>query len=246
VKLDPVWVPSCGVNLAGLHYQPEDRHKNLTVVLSHGFTSGKYSMDGLASYLCNNGYPCLTFDAIGHKLGASGGSMDRIEQAAEGVQDAVSWVRTNCTTDGIVLVGHSMGAAASIQAAAWDRALSSADRGPQKIVGLISICMGIGPERGFESVAGASMLAAREDHVTGAPAIDLLKGLNRLIAAAPALDGFACLVIAAKSDILLPVSSVEQLCSQLGENAELKVIEAMHLDAPDRSRGAIARWMEQR
>src|SRR2546421_12047575 len=93
----------------------------MALLFAHGFSSGKYSMDSLAGYLAARGYEGWTFDFVGHKLGGSGGEMRTAQQAAENLRDALAWVRGHSEAREICLIGHSMGAAAALQVAAWER-----------------------------------------------------------------------------------------------------------------------------
>ena len=69
LRLETVTIRGRASDLAGLRYLPEGNRRSIGVVLAHGFTSGKYSLDGLANYLATRGYEALTFDFVGHKLG---------------------------------------------------------------------------------------------------------------------------------------------------------------------------------
>src|SRR5690348_1620861 len=99
--------------------------------MAHGFTSGKYSMDSLANYLATRGFEALTFDFVGHKLGCSGGEMVTIAQAPANLADVLHWFRGVTEAERIVLVGHSMGAAAALATAAWE----IAERATPELIG---------------------------------------------------------------------------------------------------------------
>ena len=198
-------------------------------------------MDTLAGYLAGRGYETLTFDLVGHKLGATGGEMERTEQAAENMRDALAWMRRQTRAEKIVMVGHSMGAAAALQTAAWERQ----EPGIPPLVGLICLCMGLEPARGFDGQIGKAMLAQRSDYVAGAPPLQLLTGLDRLLEAAREIGDLSTLLIAAKQDVLLTVERVEALAARIGPGAAVTVLETTHLEAPDKSRGAIANWLDR-
>lgn len=240
MKLETVRIPAEGATLASLHYVPEGRRKNTALLYTHGFTSGKTSLDTLAGYLAGRGYAGLTFDLIGHKLGGTGGEMHRTLQAAENLRDALTWLRGHVETERIVLVGHSMGAAAGFQAAAWERARP----GNPPLAGIVSLCMGLEPAVGFESQIGRAMLAQRRDYVAGAPALELLTGLNTLVLSAAEIGDLPALFLAARQDVLISVARVEALAALAGANASVVVLDAAHLDAPDRSRATIIQWLE--
>lgn len=227
--------------LAGLRYVPVGRAKRLVVVLAHGFTSGKYSLDSVAAFLAGRGHECVTFDVVGHKLGCTGGYMEHIGQAAENLRQTMAWIRANGSAESIAIIGHSMGAAAAVQVAAWEAASPNAAR---PLLGIACVCMGVNPTAGFDTVLGASMLKQRADYVQGTPAKELLSGLNDMLESANELGSLPVLLIAARSDVLLPVANVELLGERIGATADLRVIDAMHLDAPDRSRGLLLNWLE--
>lgn len=242
MKLENVRIPAEGVTLSGLHYIPEGRVHSTAIIYTHGFTAGKYSLDTLAGYLAGRGYPGLTFDLVGHKLGGTGGEMRRTLQAAENLRDALLWVRGHLDIARVVLVGHSMGAAAGVQVAAWEQQTP----GMPPLAGIVGLCMGLEPARGFESHIGRAMLAQRRDYVAGAPPLELLQGLSGLLASAPQIGDLPALFIAARQDVLVPVARVEALAELAGANASVVALDAAHLDAPDRARATIIQWLEAR
>jgi len=240
VKLESVRIPAEGATLTGLHYVPEGRVKSTAIIYTHGFTSGKYSLDNLAGYLAGRGYPGLTFDLIGHKLGGTGGEMHRTLQAAENLQDALTWVRARLEVTQIVLAGHSMGAAAGVQVAAWERLRP----GTPPLAGIVGMCMGMEPSVGFETHIGRAMLAQRRDYVAGAPPLELLQGLDTLVLSAAEIGDLPALFIAARQDVLIPPARIEALAALAGSQAAFVALDAAHLDAPDRSRATIIQWLE--
>jgi pimeloyl-ACP methyl ester carboxylesterase len=118
VKLEVVSIPDGESRLSGLRYVPEGSAQPVALLYAHGFTAGKYSLDGLANYLAGRGYEGLTFDFVGHKLGCSGGEMHHLSQATDNLAAALAWLRRSTQAARIVLIGHSMGAAVSLDYAA--------------------------------------------------------------------------------------------------------------------------------
>lgn len=243
MKLEIVSLPGEEVNIAALHYIPEKDRQPTALLFAHGFTSGKYSLDLLASYMALKGYEGLTFDFVGHKLGATGGEMRHTDQAVSNLKDALVWLRHNTQAAHVVLVGHSMGAAASLAVAAEECSPSS-DPALPHLAGLVCMCMGLEPSKGFTGAIGRAMLTQRSDYVAGAPALQLLKELETLVLAADEIDALPALFIAARQDVLIPVERVEALAARVGTSASVVVIEASHLEAPDRSRAALIHWLE--
>jgi pimeloyl-ACP methyl ester carboxylesterase len=233
---------------------PHGDRRDIALILAHGFTSGKYSMDNLASYLAARGYEALTFDFVGHKLGCSGGNMETMGQAPGNLSDALTWLRGVTEAKRIVLVGHSMGAAAALVTAAWDatRRASPALIGKADpsgaahvpLAGVVCMCMGMEPSRGFDSSLGQAMLDQRRDYVVGAPPLDLLREIDGLIESAAQVGSLPALFVAAKQDVLVSVDRVERL-AHLVPNSTVQVIDSSHLEAPDRSRPTIYGWLSR-
>ena len=240
MRLEIVSIPSGEVSLSGLLYLPDGEARSTALLFAHGFTSGKYSLDGLANYLTGRGYIGLTFDFVGHKLGGSGGEMHTIVQAAENLRDALHWLRNHTEVEKVVLIGHSLGAAVTLQVAAWEQE----SPGQPPLAGIACLCMGNDPARGFDSLIGQKMLQQRQAYVAGTPALQLLQAIPTLLPTNQQLADLPVLFIAAKQDVLVSVNRVEALSQQVGTNASFVVVESSHLEAPDRSKAALSQWLE--
>jgi pimeloyl-ACP methyl ester carboxylesterase len=199
-------------------------------------------MDGLANYLAGHGYIGVTFDFVGHKLGASGGEMRHITDAAENLRDALHWLRTESKAENIVLIGHSLGGACAVQVAAWERQ-NPAVAGP-KLAGIVALCIGREPARGFDLPIGKKMQEMRQDYVSGAPVRTLMAELNEMVLSAREVGDLPALFVAAKQDVLIMPERIAALAEMVGPHTDFQAIEAQHLDAPDRARGLILQWLE--
>ena len=247
MKLQNVQIQTQGALLSALRYLPEGDMRPVALLFTHGFTSGKHSMDSLASYLAGKGFEGLTFDFVGHKLGGSGGELRSMEEAAENLHDTLKWLRANSNAERIVLVGHSMGAAAALRVAANEsKTLNQDPEAPltQPIAGIACICIGIDPFKGFEGEIGKAMLKQRSDYVAGASAETLLYELNVMVFSAREIGAIPALFIAAKQDVLVSAERVEALAA-LASNSVVVRIDSSHLEGPDRSRPALFQWLNQ-
>jgi pimeloyl-ACP methyl ester carboxylesterase len=242
MKLKSVQIPGEGDALAGLCYLPDGSMRPTALILAHGLTSGKYSLDSLAGYLAVNGYISLTYDCVGHKLGATGGALLRIEQVAENLRDALNWLRQERLAERFVLIGHSLGAAAALRVAAWEQMVKRAVP-LNDLAGIVCLCMGTEPTKGFESPIGKRMLEQRRDYVVGTPIARLVAQVEPMVArAVQELKPIPALFIAGKQDVLLAVERVAELAALVG--AEMVAIDSSHLETPDRAKGTILTWLQ--
>jgi len=117
--------------IAVLDYEP--RHpRGVTIVAGHGYAASKHSLDPLCSLLAGHGYRMLSLDFPGHKLGASEGRLDSLEDLTDAMAVVVAFARR--TYGGPILtLGHSMGAVTAVRVCSEDPA----------IAGTISIALGL-------------------------------------------------------------------------------------------------------
>ena len=239
MKLETVRIPGETIELAGLRYLPAAQTRDTALLFAHGFTSGKYSMDGLASYLAGRGYEGLTFDFVGHKLGGTGGELHAMAQIPANLSQALHWLKVHSTARRIVLVGHSMGAAAALAVAAAEGANNVC-----RLAGIACLCIGTDPSHGFHGLIGQTMLTQRADYIAGAPASELIRELDSLVLSARAMPPLPTLFIAARQDVLIPVVRVEALAA-LAPHSTLEILDTSHLEAPDRARASLLRWLQE-
>ena len=243
MKLETVCIPGGApgetIELAALRYIPETKIQDTALLFAHGFTSGKYSMDGLASYLAGRGYEGLTFDFVGHKLGATGGELHAMAQIPANLAQALNWLQIHSAARRIALIGHSMGAAAALAVAAGEGA-----KPESRLAGIACLCIGTDPSHGFHGLIGQTMLNQRADYIAGAPASELIRELDSLVLSARAIPPLPTLFIAARQDVLVPVSRVEALAA-LAPHSTLEVLDTSHLEAPDRARATLIRWLQE-
>jgi dienelactone hydrolase len=100
------------------------------VVLMHGFMSDSVMMSSLARRLAENGYAVLAIDAIGHGANRNPfvDTMSRANALRGNFKAAVDFLRDYDLVDGsrIVVMGHSMGAGATLDFATHEPGLSGA------------------------------------------------------------------------------------------------------------------------
>jgi len=234
VKLSRVTIAAPGATLAGILYAPDGTPRAQAVVLAHGYTASKETMDLLAGYLCGRGYSCVTFDFRGHKLGGSTGSMTGAEDALADLRAAADFARDRLGAPRLVLVGHSMGGLAALVVAA-ERADVSCS---------VAIAVGARPSHGFATPVGRALHVQRADYVEG---LDTEPHLAQLDAIVPRVTAVRCpaLVVAARSDVIVSVEDVRSLAG-LVPGAELVEVASGHQEAPERARGIVANWIASR
>jgi dienelactone hydrolase len=151
------------------------------VVLIHGFTGDRVLMSGLARRLAENGYAVIAIDVNGHgenRNPFNGGEADS-SSLRQNVKEAVEFLRSSNLVDEsrIVVMGHSMGAGATLDYATSDPSVKAAV--------MISGGWTLGPERPknalfifaqndpVEAIQDTSIALA--SHLAGVPQIELAK-----------------------------------------------------------------------
>lgn len=215
-----------------LVYTPDaNKDRNLTILMGHGFSVSKHHLDGLASYLCYFGYEVINIDFPGHKMGASRGKLEHPSQLIEALQLA-----RRCTDrDQIVLLGHSMGAAAAVRAATE----------MEETVGLVVLGMGANPTARFKDRVVTSTFE------WGALYVDELDGENFLSRIKEELlphmknVTVPSLVIGGTKDYIIPVEEVEKLAEMAQGANKVKLLGCNHSELPEAGKKDIRQWLEE-
>jgi len=174
-----LYLPGTGENPFFRIFPPPN--KPPAIVMVHGFTADRQFMSALARRVAQNGYAVLAIDVSGH--GANRNPFSAGEANQEGlrsdVKKAVDFLRSYQFVDGskIAVMGHSMGAGATLDYATVDPNL----KGVIMISGGFSLA---GPERpkdalfifaqndpGFIKEVSKEIAA----HLAGVPAVELGK-----------------------------------------------------------------------
>ena len=235
MRLQQQAIKSNSVLIAALTYTPEATSNLPIVVLSHGYTASKISLDLISSYLAQRGYPCISFDCRGHKLGNSGGSLDHFDETIEDLNNVVKWAMDFFSHNKVVLLGHSMGGLVSLYSAPLI----------ETAVATVAIAVGPKPTQGFQGPVGRAMLALRSDYVVGMEPIVLLESLSLLAQGIQYPFAIPSLFIAAKNDVLVKAEYLELMSQKAGPLSKYELIEGSHLDAADRARGTVANWLDR-
>ncbi|HSV72379.1 MAG TPA: alpha/beta fold hydrolase [Chthonomonadales bacterium] len=232
MRLTRVTIPSATASLSALLYEPVAPRVRACVTLAHGYTASKESLDLLAAYLCRKGFGCLTFDFRGHKLGGSGAMMESPADACDDLQAAATHTMAHFGQRSLLLVGHSLGALASLAVAEQLGA----------VAGVAAIAAGMRPSSGFDSKAGRALHEQRSDYVAGAPTEQFLAVLDGLAASVRRPQGLPALFVAARRDAFVHPASVRELAERTGGLHRYAEIDAGHADAPTKAGGVVARW----
>jgi fermentation-respiration switch protein FrsA (DUF1100 family) len=221
--------------VAVLEYEPR-RPRNVWIVTGHGYSSSKHNLDFLCNFLASHGYGVFSLDFPGHKLGASGGRLNGVEDLLDAMGAAVSHVRERFT-GAVYAMGHSMGAMTALFLAAED---------PQ-IAGTISITTGYGRPTSIEALQSKGVTDFRSSYVDGLALPDLVRGVDeRFARALPRLAGRPQLYVAASRDAMVSPRSVEDLYDRAPEPKTFITIESDHTYAGENARGEVLQWLNAR
>ncbi|MDP9017909.1 MAG: lysophospholipase [Candidatus Eremiobacteraeota bacterium] len=215
-----------------LAYQAR-RPRGVSLVAGHGYSSSKHNLDFLCGFLASHGFDVFSLDFPGHKLGASGGSLDASTDLVEAMQAVAQFARTQQDAP-VYAMGHSMGAMTALRVAATD----------SLIAGVIAIATGYGRPSALTALAGKASTDFRSSYVDGLSLPELLEDSDRsLDAALPALAGRPKLFIAAQADMMVNLASVRELYDRAPEPKSLEIIQSDHTYAAENSRSAVLQWL---
>ena len=218
--------------VAVLEYEAR-RAREVALVVGHGYSSSKQNLDGLCAFLASHGFSVYSLDFPGHKLGASGGRLERVEDLFEAMAAVVELARSRGSTT-VYTLGHSMGAATALCVAGRDPALA----------GAVSIATGHGRPSVLDALAARGVVDLRSSYVDGLTLPEVAAGWTReLDAALPRLAGRPTLFIAAERDAMVSRSSVEELFTHAAEPKTFVTVPSDHTFAGDNSRSAVLQWL---
>ncbi|MDQ2817422.1 MAG: lysophospholipase [Candidatus Eremiobacteraeota bacterium] len=234
VRIDRVSFPSAGGTVRGLFYH--SGAPATCVVLCHGYSSSKHNVDSLAFHLAADGFCALAFDFLGHKLGASEGTLARADDLVANALAGISWAARRSEVSRVIVGGHSMGAATAIGAALESPVVD----------GVIAMATALNRNRSFAEQPMLSGLANRTEYVDGPSADDITRAMDRLSARIGEIAPRPVLIIAGKRDSLVAPSSVQQLFDAAREPKAFELIDATHTDCAERARFAVVKWLRAR
>lgn len=232
MKLDLFRITGRRNEVAVLAYEPR-RSRNVWIVAGHGYSSSKQNLDLLCYFLASHGYGVFSLDFPGHKLGASGGRLDGLDDLLDATGTVVSHVRDR--HDGPVYVmGHSMGAMTAIFTAADD----------PTIAGAIAIATGFGRPTALDALREKGATDFRAAYVDGLPLPDLVRGVDEKFGEAlPKLAGRPQLYVAAERDAMVNTSSVEELYNRASDPKTFVTIASDHTYAAENARSEVLQWL---
>ncbi len=227
---------SAGANeIAILAYEAR-RPRGVTIVAGHGYSSSKQNLDSLCAFLASHGFAVYSLDFPGHKLGASRGRLNSVDDLLDAFATAVDLARESGATT-LYALGHSMGAVTALCAAARD----------PEIAGVISIATGFGRPAALAALAGRGVVDLRSSYVDGLTLTEAANAWDQLLPdALPRLSGRPSLFIAAESDGMVTAASVRELFERAPEPKSFASVPGNHTNAAENSRGAILNWLGAR
>ncbi|HEY6421573.1 MAG TPA: alpha/beta fold hydrolase [Candidatus Binataceae bacterium] len=175
------YLPGAANPFFTLFPKPVDQ-RPAAVVLVHGFMSDRQMMSALARRITQNGYAVLAIDVRGHGANRNPFYSDNFvapDALSPDIKAAVDFLRSSERVDGsrIVVMGHSMGAGATLEYATHDPGLRGAvmisggwHLGPERPKNALFIFAQHDPEEAIQQTSSA--IAA---HLAGVPQIDLGK-----------------------------------------------------------------------
>ena len=232
VKLDLLRVRGARNEVAVLRYEPR-RPRDVWIVAGHGYSSSKQNLDFLCYFLASHGYGVMSLDFPGHKLGASGGRLDGVDDLIDAMGSVVANMRETHAGP-LYAMGHSMGAMT---------ALFTAARDPQ-IAGMIAITTGFGRPSALDALREKGVTDFRAAYVDGLALPELVRGVDEMFETAlPQLAGRPQLYIAADRDAMVSRASVEGLYDRAHEPKTFVTIASDHTTAAENARSEVLQWL---
>lgn len=232
VNVDLLRVQTERHSVAVLAYEPR-RPRGVSIVAGHGYSSSKHNLDFLCSFLASHGYRIYSLDFPGHKLGASGGRLENIDDLIDAMGAVVRYAR-DCESGPTYAMGHSMGAMTALFTAARDA----------QVAGAISIATGYGRPSAVEALRGKGVTDFRSGYVDGISLPDLVAGVEPYFTdALPRLAGRPQLYVSAQRDAMVTPRSVADLFERACEPKELVSIDSDHTYAGEYARGEVLQWL---
>jgi len=232
VSIELVRVPLGAGELAVLRYAAR-RARNVSIVAGHGYSSSKHNLDFLCAFLSSHGFGVYSLDFPGHKLGASGGTLNGITDLVAAMDAVVAHALTAGEGPAYAM-GHSMGAMTAVLTAAQNA----------RIAGTIAIATGYGATSGIEALRSKGAVDFRSAYVAGIELAALLAGVeHRYDAALPRLAGRPQLYVAASRDAMVNRASVEELYRRAYEPKTFVTIDSDHTYAAENARSEVLQWL---
>ena len=220
--------------VAVLEYEPR-RPRNVWLVAGHGYSSSKHNLDFLCNFLASHGYGVFSLDFPGHKLGASGGHLNGVDDLVDAMRAVAVYVRERAKGP-VYGMGHSMGAMTALFLAAED----------ETIAGTISIATGYGRPSAIDVLQSKGVTDFRSSYVDGVTLPELVRGVDeRFARALPRLAGRPQLYVAASRDAMVSSRSVEDLYNRAPEPKTFITIESDHTYAGENSRAEVLQWLNE-
>ena len=226
---------AAGKPFAALDYEPR-RPRGVGLAVGHGYSSSKQNLDMLCAFLAGHGFNVVSVDFPGHKLGASGGRLESVDDLFATLAAALAHVRERYTPVAYAL-GHSMGAATALVTAAADPA----------VAGAVAIATGYGRPSALETLALRGTVDLRSSYVDGLTLPEMAAEMApRLDAALPQLARRPVLYVAAQRDMMVSQASSEALFERAPEPKTFARIDSDHTHAGENARAAVLAWLNER